>query len=110
MDASSFDPVLFYVAYYRSDDMDQSVLDLCDLFMLYDLAAGIVHQLPWEVLPGRKHAPEHCFSDQLLSFVPAGCRRRPSFPLDGAAWFVHGSLVDLVLVAWKLRSSYCMIS
>lgn len=44
INASSFDPVLFFVAYYGSDEVDLSVFDLFDTFMLYNFAAGRVHR------------------------------------------------------------------
>lgn len=54
--ASRFNLVLSYVAYYQIDEVDWSVVDLCDQFMLHDFEAGSVHLLRYEIIPGHRQA------------------------------------------------------
>lgn len=48
VDSSSFDPVVCYVAYYQSDEVDCSVVDIREAFVLPDFAAGRGHLLQQE--------------------------------------------------------------
>lgn len=89
---SSFDLDLSYVAYFWSDKMDWSVFDLHDLFKLYHFAAGCVHPLPQEVVPGSKQAPWHLLSDLLPCLVPARYHEEPSLTLNQAVRFVRNLL------------------
>lgn len=100
VEASSFDPVLSYVAYYRSEEVEWSTVDLSDPFTSYDFGAGRVHPLPEEVVSSRKHAHGHRFSDRLLSSVPVCYREGPSQTLGKAVRFVQDQLGRSGLVVW----------
>lgn len=70
IDASSFDPMLFYIACYQTDEIEWLFLDLADRFLLYDFAPGRVNPLAQEVISGREHALGHRFSTSSLDRCP----------------------------------------
>lgn len=108
---SSMRPALIWFSlmslFYRNEEADWLVMDLHDPLGLYDSAAGRVHPLLQEVVPGPKHACGHGLFDYLLGSVPVR-HRGECFPtLDEAAQFVN-DLLDRVV--WQLHPRHCMVS
>lgn len=99
VNVSSFDPVLSFVVYYRSDGVYWSTIYLHDPIMLKDFVSGLFPQLPQEVIPGRKHALGYCLSNRPLCLVQGHYYEGPSLTPDeevdlfatssvGRAWLV----------------------
>lgn len=86
--ASRFDPLFPYDAYYQRDEVDWSVVDLCDQNMLYDIAGGYVDPLQQKVVCNHKHALGHRISDRIFGLVPVQYLEGPYLRLDKALQFV----------------------
>lgn len=60
-----FDPMVFYIRYFESDDVDGSIVDLSDPFLPYDFATGWVHPLPQD--DGRLYDKDDWYLEDLLT-------------------------------------------
>lgn len=93
----NFDPLVSYGAYYRSGEVDWSVIDIHCPFLLYDVCAWACSSVAVAGGTGRNQSSENRLYDSLLGSILTCYREGLPLALDETAGFVYDFLGVLSL-------------